>query len=239
MVNYKDKCVQVKYLSNLEYYHKIVEISGQKIISGIEHSSYKSNFDLQLVVSNKDRIHPRINYQPDQTIFFKIFFLDKEYYIYHIQIKDIIRYLDKNIKADKRFVCLPIKYTNCHIKKSHCGCIIFDTKNKEIIILEPNGQHPINFINKLFNIILIDICRYKPGYKFIPLNIWLTSGVSLNCWKDTDELGYGICATANLFLIHKLIELNDKSELDRYLSKLNEKMAINELKLFIDKYLNI
>lgn len=226
MSNHKEICNTIKHLKHHEYYQIMSSLTGQLMIS-FEHTSYKSTYDMKLSPTNF--------YKPQDYDYFRIFYIDGNYHVYHIEIKDIIALL--NINNDKQFVCLPIYYVNCHIRKSHIGSIVFDTVNLEIIILEPNGRHPLEFVNKLLSMITYEINRYIP-YKFIPLNEWLPSKCMLNYWYD-GELGAGICATGNLFLIYKLLEFNNKIELNNYLANLSNNDIINELKTFIDKKIDI
>lgn len=121
------------------------------------------------------------------------------------------------------------------MKKSHANCCVIDTQRKELFILEPNGVHPLVFVDKMMDILISDIKRYKPGYKFISIDNWLLSKRSLNCWNDEDGLGSGICATICIFLAHKLIQLGERENLDFYLKSLTRDTAKNDIKRFIEQ----
>lgn len=227
-MNYKEICQNVKHLPKDQYFTLLGHVSGQKSFEGIEHSSYHSTFDLKLKVGPKNM---RILFKPSQFDFINLYFIDKEYEVFHLQIKHIARYIDEN--SEKRFLFLPVLYTNQHIRKTHMNCLVIDTQKKEMFIIEPNGTHPLEFINKLMDMLVRDFKRHKPGYKFVPLHQWLLCKRNLNCWTDEDELGGGICATVSIFLAHKLISLGEKEKLNEYIASFTREQAKSEIKDFI------
>jgi len=127
---------------------------------------------------------------------------------------------------------------NCHIKKTHVGTVVFDLVSNEVVVLEPNGVHPIDFVNKFMGMLVADLRLYGLHFRFIPLSQWLPSRRSLNYTVD-EGLGTGICATSNLFLIDKLIEYKNKTVLSNWLSFLTKKDVVKELQQFIDKKIDI
>lgn len=229
-MNYRQVCEKIKNLPEKDYFDILRRIADQRTISGIEHSSYHATFDLKITMKTK------ISFTPNQSIFFKIFFVNNEYDIFYVQIKHIVRYIDEN--QEKRYIFLPLTYTNYHLKKAHANCLVIDTQKKELFILEPNGVHPLEFVNKFIDSIVRDIRRYKPAYKFVPLRDWFLCGRSLNQWKEQDDFGVGICATICLFFIEKLISLGEKDQLDLFVASLTKQQAELEIKSFIDSHLN-
>ena len=226
LYKYTDTCIKIKNLSRQEYYDVVINLTKQTSeITEFKHCSYKSTFNLKLSFNPKE-----FKYRPDPYEFFRIFYRSGVYFVYHIQIKDLVHYLNLNRSANKRFVCLPIHYNNCHIQKGHVGTVTFDLIRKDIIILEPNGRHPIEFVNKLFQMLVKDINRYDVSYKFIPLEDWLLSKRYINNLS-------GICAISNLFLIYHLVRLSDKNELDEFLASLTGDGLVDCLETFIEKKL--
>lgn len=224
---YRDTCRKIKHLSKQEYYQMVAKLTGQiPTLAKFKHCSYKSTFDLKLTFSQKD-----IKYEPYQYEPFKVLYWQKTYYVYHMGIKELLQYLDLNRAAKKRFICLPIYYYNCHIQKSHVGSVTFDLVNDEVIILESNGRHPIDFVNRLFQMLIKDMDRHGGNYRFIPLHEWLSSKRNIN--------GSNICATCNLFLVDKLVGLADKTLLDEYLAGLTKDGLVRHLETFLDKNLII
>ena len=213
--------IRIKKLPKEKYYKIITDLTGQiPIQTSFKYSLYKSTRNLTLTIGFK--------YQPESNEFFKIFYKCGHYYICHIQIQDLIEYLNINKSANVKFVCLPIYYHNCHISKSHVGTVTFDLINENIFILEPNGLHPLEFVNKLFLMLVKDMNRHNLNYTFIPLQKWLPSKRNIN-----DERG--ICATCNLFLIDRMIHLANRVVLNEYLSSLTKSSFINQLDLFINE----
>lgn len=225
-MDHSEKCQTIKHLPKDEYFLLLTTISGQKAFNSLEHSSYHTTFDLKMSMVKK------VSFSPTQADFFNLYLVGKEYDVFHVQIKHIVRYIDENV--NQRYLFLPMLYTNAQLGKSHANCCVIDTHKKEIFILEPNGVHPLDFVDKVMDIIVSDIKRRKPGYKFVPLYNWLLSKRSLNCWNDADGLGSGICATICLFLAHKLIQVQEKEELDLYLKSLTRDKAKSDIKSFIE-----
>lgn len=226
-MQYKKICDKIKHQSVKNYYKMIAKMTNQTV-PRFTHTSYKSTLDLTISPTN-------FKYTPQKYDFFKIFYLNKEYHIFHIQIKDIVIALKMN---DIRFVCFPIQYVNCHIRKTHVGTVVFDLVSNEVVVLEPNGVHPIDFVNKFMGMLVADLRLYGLHFRFIPLNQWLPSRRSLNYTVD-EGLGTGICATSNLFLIDKLIEYKNKTVLSNWLSFLTKNDVVKELQQFIDKKIDI
>lgn len=224
-MEYRDICAKIKLLPKKDYY-KLIEYMTNQHILDFKYICYKSTPNL--VISPT-----KFKYILKQYEFFKIFYLDNEYHIFHIETNQLASCLMIN---DVRFVCFPIQYVNCHIQKSHVGTIVFDLVDNITLILEPNGVHPIEFVNKFMNMLLTDLKRFDFNFKFIPINIWLPSKTSLN-YRIDEGIGIGICATSNLFLINKLLEYNGITELSNWLSNLTRYEIMNELKNFIDKKL--
>lgn len=227
-MDYAKACQNVKNSSKDNYFNLVCGISGQNTFSlPPEHTFYHSTID------SKISARKRVSFSPTSSDFFNLYIVNEEYDVFHVLPKSIVRYIDEN--KDTRFVLLPMIYTNSSLRKSHQNCCVIDTQMKEIFILEPNGVHPSVFVDKMMNMVVSEIKRHKPGYKFIPLQNWYSSGRSLNCWNDQDGLGSGICATICLFLAHKLVQLQGKEALHEYVKSLTKEKALGDIKEFISQ----
>lgn len=144
-------------------------------------------------------------------------------------------FLMKNV--NNNYVFLTLNY-GCNIMdSSHQTALCFDTVNKKVFMIDPNGKS--DFFDNVFNIqtnkyveILLSnyislLSEYGLDYEFLGADVCNPKKYAINKRFNNEIIGHGHCVITTLILVHLINGLNiNPSELYLIMESLDEEELI-------------